>query len=177
MVKNHKKCLLILMIVSCSVLLSGCGVTDALYYLFGSSGLVKKQPDYQEYQGENGLTLTYDASLWETPYMIQDDTISVVTGTSFNYTAVLFQTTDSYTDFITQSSDELKAETTCVEYEYTLDVPGADTVSIRLDCGSYQSVFSEITYPDTETIYMTAATYSGNLEKIEELAKNIRPSE
>lgn len=127
----------------------------------------------QTYEGTNGVTVTYDANLWEEPYMVQDDTISLVTGTSFNYTAVLFQVTDSYEDFLNQSKEEMMAETTCIEYPYELEVEGAETSSIRLDCGSYQTVFSVIDFGEGHMVYMTCATYSGDLTKVEELCRTI----
>lgn len=162
-------------LLSASVfLMTGCSM-DSIYYLFGSDKAIKQEASYQEYSGDNGVSLVYDASTWEDPYMVQDDTISIVTGNSFNYTAVMLQVTDSYDDFLAQSGEELQGETTAIAYDYELTVPNAGTESIRYDCGSYQTIFSVITFDDL-TVYLTAATYSGDLTNIETLLTCVYPT-
>ena len=54
--------------------------------------------DYQTYDGENGISVTYDANIWNRPSMSQEDTIGITTGNKLSYTAVL-QVSDVYTDF------------------------------------------------------------------------------
>ncbi len=170
-----KRILLFLIITATAFSLTGCKAMDTLYYLFGSEKAIKKEPSFISYDGSNGVSLVYDESIWEEPYMVQEDTISIVSGNSFNYTAVLLQVTDAYSDFLNQSGDELSAETKALKYDYELEVPGAETKSVRYDCGSYQAIFSEITFDDL-TIYLSAASYSGDTTSIEELLKTVKPT-
>ena len=82
--------------IAISISLTGCKkATDLMYYLYGSDKSIKKEEAQVTYDGTNGVSLVYDANVWEEPYMVQEDTISIVSGTSFNYTAVLLQTTDT----------------------------------------------------------------------------------
>lgn len=173
--KKMKKILLTTgMLLAVSSLFTGCKKgTDFLYYIYGSDQSIKKEEAQITYDGSNGVSLIYDANIWEEPYMVQDDTISIVAGTSFNYTAVLLQTTDAYTDFLLQSGEELLESTTALKYEYELEVPNAvKTESVRYDCGTYQAIFSEITFEE-QTVYLSAATHSGSTEQIEELLRSL----
>lgn len=164
------------LILSC-ISLSSCQFGDTMRYLYGSELIAKsKDQDLQLYQGDNLVSLTYDANYWETPYMAQEDTISIVAGNSINYTAVLLQRTDQYSDFLKQSGDELKAETTVVEYPFELEIENAKVKAVRYDCGSYQAIFAELIYPSDESIYVSAATYSGNTDAIAELLKTVYPT-
>lgn len=172
---SFKKYLLGIFLLITATTLTGCNAANTLYYLFGSEKAIKKEASYATYDGENGVSLVYDSNYWEEPYMVQEDTISIVAGNSFNYTAVLLQTTDSYTDFLSQSGKELSEETKAIPYDYELQIPNVETNSIRYDCGSYQTIFSEIVFEDL-TVYLTAASYSGDTSAIEALLKNVYPT-
>lgn len=156
--------------------LGGCGADDLLYYLYGGDAARRQQASYTQYDGSNGVSVVYDASVWETPTEPQTDTVSLMTGTSFNYTVVLLQVTDSYTDFLAQSAEELKAETATVEYELTVDVPDAATRAVRYDCGSYQAIFAQIDYDAGLTVYVSAMTHSGDETPILELLGRVFPT-
>ena len=84
--------------------LTGCSFQDVMLYLYGGDSFVKsEEPDYAQCEGGNGVTVVYDQNLWEQPVMAQDDTLSLTAGNQLSYTVVLLQTTDTYTDFLTQS--------------------------------------------------------------------------
>lgn len=174
--KNTKKALLLGILFTSATLLTGCKkVTDALYYLFDSEYAIKKDPKYVTYDAENGVTVEYDANIWEEPFMVQEDTVNIVCGNSINYTVVMFQTTDTYTDFLKQSEEELMEETAVIPEECFFEVPDAESKFALYNCGLYQTLLGEITFPE-ETIYLTAATYSGDIEKIEDLVKRVHPT-
>lgn len=172
-----RRIFLISSLLFCSISLSSCQFGDTMRYLYGSELIAKsKEQDLQLYHGDNRVSLTYDANYWETPYLAQEDTISVVAGNSINYTAVLLQRTDQYSDFLKQSGDDLKAETTVVEYPFELEIKDADVKAVRYDCGSYQAVFAELNYHSGDAIYVSAATYSGSTDAIAELLKTVYPT-
>ena len=80
--------------------LSGCSFNDVMLYLYGGDSFTKEEgEDYQTYDGENGISVTYDANIWNEPSMSQKDTIGITTGNKLSYTAVLLQVSDVYTDF------------------------------------------------------------------------------
>ena len=79
--------------------LSGCSFNDVMLYLYGGDSFTKEEgEDYQTYDGENGISVTYDANIWNEPSMSQEDTIGITTGNKLSYTAVLLQVSDAYTD-------------------------------------------------------------------------------
>lgn len=72
--------------------LSGCSFNDVMLYLYGGDSFTKEEgEDYQTYDGENGISVTYDANIWNEPSMSQEDTIGITTGNKLSYTAVLLQ--------------------------------------------------------------------------------------
>ena len=45
--------------------LSGCSFNDVMLYLYGGDSFTKEEgEDYQTYDGENGISVTYDANIW-----------------------------------------------------------------------------------------------------------------
>ena len=68
-------------------------------YLYGGDSFTKEEgEDYQTYDGENGISVTYDANIWNEPSMSQEDTIGITTGNKLSYTAVPV----SYTHLVRQ---------------------------------------------------------------------------
>ena len=52
--------------------LSGCSFNDVMLYLYGGDSFTKEEgEDYQTYDGENGISVTYDANIWNEPSMSQ----------------------------------------------------------------------------------------------------------
>ena len=134
--------------------LTGCSFQDVMLYLYGGDSFVTSaEPDYTTCDGDNGVTVVYDQNQWEQPVMAQDDTLSLTTGNKLSYTVVLLQTTDTYTDFLAQSGQELD-ETT----------------------GSYQTIFAQIDYDCGETIYVTAAARTSDYDPIIALLQNVWPT-
>lgn len=165
-----------LLAVGLAFSLSACSFGDFMSYLYGSETATKEEAAYVQYDGTNGVSVIYDTSVWETPTEPQEDTISLMCGTSFNYTAVLLQVTDTYTDFLAQSGEELAAETTALEYEMDFTVPNAETKAVRYDCGSYQAVFAEVTYDSGLTVYVSSMTHSSETDHIVELLQGVFPT-
>ena len=99
--KQYKK--IIAAVAAAAILalaLSGCSFNDVMLYLYGGDSFTKEEgEDYQTYDGENGISVTYDANIWNEPSMSQEDTIGITTGNKLSYTAVLLQVSDVYTDF------------------------------------------------------------------------------
>lgn len=159
--------------------LTGCSFSDIMLYLYGGDDFVKKTDtrDFQTYAGENGITVVYDANQWNMPTMAQDDTISITSGNKLDYTAVLIQVCDTYTDFLAQSGEELNQETNTVAYELELTVPDARTSAVRYDCGSYQAIFVQIDYDSATTVYVSAASRAANYDPIIELLQGVSPTE
>lgn len=168
--------LLSLLAAGLALSLSACSFGDFMSYLYGSETAAKEEAAYQQYDGSNGVSVIYDTSVWEEPTEPQEDTVSLMCGTSFNYTAVLLQVTDSYTDFLAQSGEELTAETTALEYEMEFTVPSAQTKAVRYDCGSYQAVFAEVTYDSGLTVYVSSMTHSADTDHIVALLQGVFPT-
>lgn len=158
--------------------LAGCSFSDVMLYLYGGDDFVQeeKDPEYVLYEGENGMSVVYDKNVWYQPTMAQEDTISVSSGGSMDSTVVLIQVTDTYTDFLAQSGEELNAETKTVRYDYAFTVPDAAVSAVRYDCGSYQMVFAEIRYDCGVTAYISAATKLGDESGITDLLQNVYPT-
>ena len=89
---------------------------------------------------------------------------------------VLLQTTDTYTDFLAQSGQELEETTGTVRYDIGFTVPDAAVSAVRYDCGSYQTIFAQIDYDCGETIYVTAAARTQDYEPIIALLQNVWPT-
>ena len=116
--------------------LTGCSFQDVMLYLYGGDSFVTSaEPDYTTCDGGNGVTVVYDQNQWEQPVMAQDDTLSLTTGNQLSYTVVLLQTTDTYTDFLAQSGQELEETTGTVRYDIGFTVPDAAVSAVRYDCG------------------------------------------
>ena len=85
--KQYKK--IIAAVAAAAILalpLSGCSFNDVMLYLYGGDSFTKEEgEDYQTYDGENGISVTYDANIWNEPSMSQEDT-----GGSGPYRRVLF---------------------------------------------------------------------------------------
>ena len=127
--------------------LTGCSFQDVMLYLYGGDSFVTSaEPDYTTCDGDNGVTVVYDQNQWEQPVMAQDDTLSLTTGNQLSYTVVLLQTTDTYTDFLAQSGQELEETTGTVKCDFEFTVPDAAVEAVRYDCGSYQTIFAQIDY-------------------------------
>lgn len=157
--------------------LTGCKVNDLMLYLYGGDDFVQSDaPDYVLCEGKNGVTTVYDANTWQTPSMAQEDTLSLTGGNQLSYTVVLLQTTDSYTDFLTQNGEELNAETNTVQYDFEFTVPSATVNAVRYDCGSYQMIFAQLDYENGQTIYVTSAARTSNYEPIIALLQNVWPT-
>lgn len=157
--------------------LTGCSFQDIMLYLYGGDGFVSSdEPDYVSCEGGNGVTVVYDQNQWEQPVMAQDDTLSLTAGNQLSYTVVLLQTTDSYTDFLAQSGQELEETTGTVKYDFDFTVPAAAVEAVRYDCGSYQTIFAQIDYNCGQTIYVTAAARTSDYEPIIELLQNVWPT-
>ena len=106
--------------------LTGCSFQDVMLYLYGGDSFVTSaEPDYTTCDGDNGVTVVYDQNQWEQPVMAQDDTLSLTTGNQLSYTVVLLQTTDTYTDFLAQSGQELEETTGTVKCDFEFTVPDA----------------------------------------------------
>lgn len=171
------KILLPLLAVGLALSLSACSLGDFMSYLYGSENSAKEAPSYVQYDGSNGVSVIYDTSVWEAPTEPQADTVSLMCGTSFNYTAVLLQVTDTYTDFLAQSGEELAQETTAaIEYDLEFTVPDAQTTAVRYDCGSYQAVFAQVTYDSGLTVYVSAMTHSAETDHIVDLLQGVFPA-
>ena len=146
--KQYKK--IIAAVAAAAILalpLSGCSFNDVMLYLYGGDSFTKEEgEDYQTYDGENGISVTYDANIWNEPSMSQEDTIGITTGNKLSYTAVLLQVSDVYTDFLEESAAELNEEAQTVRYDFDLTIPDAETESVRYDCGTYQMILAEVNY-------------------------------
>lgn len=158
--------------------LTGCGLQDVLLYLYGGDEWIDQdeEPAYARCDAENGVTVLYDTNLWQTPVAPQEDTVSLTAGNQLDYTAVLLQVTDVYTDFLAQSGEELSGETGTIEYELSFTVPQAEVQAVRYDCGSYQTIFAQIDYEGGGTIYVTAATRSSDYQPIIDLLQTVYPT-
>ena len=143
--------------------LTGCSFQDVMLYLYGGDSFVTSaEPDYTTCDGDNGVTVVYDQNQWEQPVMAQDDTLSLTTGNQLSYTVVLLQTTDTYTDFLAQSGQELEETTGTVKCDFEFTVPDAAVEAVRYDCG--------------ETIYVTAAARTSDYDPIIALLQNVWPT-
>ena len=143
--------------------LTGCSFQDVMLYLYGGDSFVKSdEPDYAQCDGGNGVTVVYDQNQWEQPVMAQDDTLSLTSGNQLSYTVVLLQKTDAYTDFLTQSGQELEETTGTVKYDFGFTVPDAAVEAVRYDCG--------------ETVYVTAAARTSDYEPILDLLQDVWPT-
>lgn len=171
-----RKIFLPLLAAGLALSLCACSPADFIAYLYGSEDAVKEEPAYVQYDGSNGVSVIYDTSVWEAPTEPQPDTVSLMCGTSFNYTAVLLQVTDTYTDFLAQSGEELAAETTAIEQDVSFTVPDAVTQAVGYDCGSYQAVFAQITYDSGLTVYVSAMTHSAGTDHIVALLQGVFPT-
>lgn len=157
--------------------LTACSLKDMMLYLYGGDDFTKTDEiSYAQYDGENGVTVLYDANVWSIPGMVQEDTISITQGNQLDYTAVLLQVSDSYEDFLAQSAQELSAETETVEYEFSFTVPNAEVQAVRYDCGSYQTIFAVVEYDSGLTVYLTAATRSADYGKVTGLMQDVYPT-
>ena len=153
-----KKSIAAALCVLAGLALTGCSFQDFMLYLYGGDGFVKnEEPDYASCDGDNGVTIVYDQNQWEQPVMAQADTLSLTAGNQLSYTVVLLQMTDTYTDFLAQSGQELEETTGTVRYDIDFTVPDAAVSAVRYDCGSYQTIFAQIDYDCGKTIYVTAA--------------------
>lgn len=157
--------------------LTGCSFQDVMLYLYGGDSFVKSdEPDYAQCDGGNGVTVVYDQNQWEQPVMAQDDTLSLTSGNQLSYTVVLLQKTDAYTEFLTQSGQELEETTGTVKYDFGFTVPDAAVEAVRYDCGSYQTIFAQIDYDCGETVYVTAAARTSDYEPILDLLQDVWPT-
>ena len=157
--------------------LTGCSFSDVMLYLYGGDEWVQadEEPVYARCEADNGVTVLYDTNIWEAPVMAQEDTVSLTAGNQLNYTAVLLQRTDSYTDFLAQSGAELAETTKVVEYALDFTLPGVEVQAVRYDCGSYQTIFAELGYPGGDRIYVTAATRQADYQRILDLLATVYP--
>ena len=157
--------------------LTGCSFNDVMLYLYGGDDFTQStEPSYARCEGANGVTVVYDQNTWSNPTLAQEDTLSLVAGNQLSYTVVLLQKTDTYTDFLQQSGQELEETTGTVKYDFTLTVPQASVTAVRYDCGSYQAIFAQIDYDCGETIYLTAAARTSDYQPIVELVQNVWPT-
>lgn len=158
--------------------LTGCGFRDLMLYLYGGDDWVDedKPPVYARFEADNGVTVLYDTNLWQPPVAPQEDTVSLTAGNQLDYTAVLLQVTDSYTDFLAQSGQELSETTGTVEYALDFTVPDAAVQAVRYDCGSYQTIFAQLDYESGGTIYVTAATRASDYQPIIDLLQTVYPT-
>ena len=173
----RKKSIAAALSVLAGLALTGCSFQDFMLYLYGGDGFVKnEEPDYASCDGDNGVTIVYDQNQWEQPVMAQADTLSLTAGNQLSYTVVLLQMTDTYTDFLAQSGQELEETTGTVRYDIDFTVPDAAVSAVRYDCGSYQTIFAQIDYDCGETIYVTAAARTQDYEPILTLLQNVWPT-
>ena len=174
--KQYKK--IIAAVAAAAILalpLSGCSFNDVMLYLYGGDSFTKEEgEDYQTYDGENGISVTYDANIWNAPSMSQEDTIGITTGNKLSYTAVLLQVSDVYTDFLEESAAELNEEAQTVRYDFDLTIPDAETESVRYDCGTYQMILAEVNYDCGVTLHVSAASRSASYDQIVALLQNGR---
>ena len=177
-VKQYKK--IIAAVAAAAILalpLSGCSFNDVMLYLYGGDSFTKEEgEDYQTYDGENGISVTYDANIWNEPSMSQEDTIGITTGNKLSYTAVLLQVSDVYTDFLEESAAELNEEAQTVRYDFELTIPDAETESVRYDCGTYQMILAEVNYDCGVTLHVSAASRSASYDQIVALLQNVYPT-
>ena len=174
-----KQCFFALALAAALALpLAGCSFRDVMLYLYGGDEWVEqdKDPVWARCDADNGVTVVYDTNRWQQPVMAQEDTVSLTAGNQLDYTVVLLQVTDSYTDFLAQSGEELAAETNVVPQELTLTLPQAEAEAALYDCGSYQTLFAELTYPGGEKIYVTAATRTSDYSPITALLEQVYPT-
>ena len=154
--KQYKK--IIAAVAAAAILalpLSGCSFNDVMLYLYGGDSFTKEEgEDYQTYDGENGISVTYDANIWNEPSMSQEDTIGITTGNKLSYTAV--------------------AQT--VRYDFDLTIPDAETESVRYDCGTYQMILAEVNYDCGVTLHVSAASRSASYDQIVALLQNVYPT-
>lgn len=121
-----KKSIAAALSVLAGLALTGCSFQDFMLYLYGGDGFVKnEEPDYASCDGDNGVTIVYDQNQWEQPVMAQADTLSLTAGNQLSYTVVLLQMTDTYSDFLAQSGQELEETTGTVRYDIGFTVPDA----------------------------------------------------
>ena len=70
--KQYKK--IIAAVAAAAILalpLSGCSFNDVMLYLYGGDSFTKEEgEDYQTYDGENGISVTYDANIWNEPSLL-----------------------------------------------------------------------------------------------------------
>ena len=164
--KQYKK--IIAAVAAAAILalpLSGCSFNDVMLYLYGGDSFTKEEgEDFQTYDGENGISVTYDANIWNEPSMSQEDTIGITTGNKLSYTAVLLQVSDVYTDFLEESAAELNEEAQ------------TETESVRYDCGTYQMILAEVNYDCGVTLHVSAASRSASYDQIVALLQNVYPT-
>ena len=174
--KNRLFCVFCAAVLALS--LTGCSFSDVMLYLYGGDEWVQadEEPVYARCEADNGVTVLYDTNIWEAPVMAQEDTVSLTAGNQLNYTAVLLQRTDSYTDFLGQSGAELAETTKVVEYPLDFTLPGVEVQAVRYDCGSYQTIFAELGYPGGDRIYVTAATRQADYQRILDLLATVYPT-
>ena len=176
--KQYKK--IIAAVAAAAILalpLSGCSFNDVMLYLYGGDSFTKEEgEDYQTYDGENGISVTYDANIWNEPSMSQEDTIGITTGNKLSYTAVLLQVSDVYTDFLEESAAELNEEAQTVRYDFDLTIPDAETESVRYDCGTYQMILAEVNYDCGVTLHVSAASRSASYDQIVALLQHVYPT-
>ena len=158
--------------------LTGCSFSDVMLYLYGGDEWVQadEEPVYARCEADNGVTVLYDTNIWEAPVMAQEDTVSLTAGNQLNYTAVLLQRTDRYTDFLAQSGAWLAETTKVVEDPLDFTLPGVEVQAVRYDCGSYQTIFAELGYPGGDRIYVTAATRQADYQRILDLLATVYPT-
>ena len=172
-----RKILALLAAAALALSLTGCSFNDLMLYLYGGDDFTTSDtPDYVSWDGDNGVTVVYDANQWQQPTMAQEDTLSVTGGNRLGYTVVLLQVTDTYTDFLAQSGQELEETTGTVKYDFDFTVPDAAVQAVRYDCGSYQTIFAQVDYDCGETIYMTAAARTSDYQPIIDLMQNVWPT-
>lgn len=175
--KQYKK--IIAAVAAAAILalpLSGCSFNDVMLYLYGGDSFTKEEgEDYQTYDGENGISVTYDANIWNEPSMSQEDTIGITTGNKLSYTAVLLQVSDVYTNFLEESAAELNEEAQTVRYDFDLTIPDAETESVRYDCGTYQMILAEVNYDCGVTLHVSAASRSASYDQIVALLQTCTP--
>ena len=176
LMKNGPAAALAALTALTALTLTGCSFQDVMLYLYGGDSFVTSaEPDYTTCDGDNGVTVVYDQNQWEQPVMAQDDTLSLTTGNQLSYTVVLLQTTDTYTDFLAQSGQELEETTGTVKCDFEFTVPDAAVEAVRYDCGSYQTIFAQIDYDCGETIYVTAAARTSDYDPTSHFCRTSGP--
>ena len=135
------------------------------------------------YTAENGVTVSYESSVWPVCEMTEDATLghalelaSAADSSDANYQVVLFQRGDktTYEDFIQQSEADLKEAYGVIgPRKVNLSVDGATVTAVRCDIQAYYAVLATIEYESGDVIYVSGLTKLASISDIVNLVESV----